>query len=87
MWPHYVKLLIMKTYNKRLYKSDENKVIAGVMGGLGEYFDIDPVIFRVAYTGFSVFTAFVPGIIAYLLMALVMPSRPNVRIEKVEVKE
>lgn len=77
----------MKTYNKRLYKSSDNRVISGVMGGLGEYFDIDPVIFRVAYTGFSVFTAFVPGIIAYILMAIVMPSKPDVIVEKAEVKE
>jgi len=77
----------MKTYNKRLYKSQDNKVIFGVMGGLGEYFDVDPVIFRVAYTGFSVFTALVPGIIAYILMAIVMPTEPDVIVEKAEVKE
>jgi len=68
----------MKTYSKRLYKSKENKVIAGVMGGLGEYFDIDPVLFRVVYMAFSVFTGIVPGIIAYILMAIVMPARPKV---------
>ncbi len=66
----------MKTYNKKLYKSSDNKVIAGVMGGLGEYFDIDPVIFRVIYTAFSVFTGVFPGILAYLLMAIVMPTHP-----------
>ncbi len=76
----------MKTYNKRLYKSEDNKVIAGVMGGLGEYFDIDPVVFRVAYTAFSFFTAIVPGILAYILMAIVMPRRPHATVEKAEAK-
>jgi len=34
-------------YMKKLYKSDTNKVFAGVIGGIEEYFDIDPVILRV----------------------------------------
>ncbi|MEK7586102.1 MAG: PspC domain-containing protein [Patescibacteria group bacterium] len=76
----------MKTYNKRLYKSNDNKVISGVMGGLGEYFDIDPVVFRVAYTAFSFFTGIVPGMLTYIFMALVMPKRPEVVVEKSEVK-
>lgn len=67
----------MKTYNKKLFRSSENKVFAGVMGGFGEYFDIDPVLLRVIYVGFSVFTAVFPGILAYILMALIMPVRKN----------
>jgi len=77
----------MKTYNKRLYKSNDNVVIFGVMGGLGEYFDIDPVVFRVAYAAFTFFTGVIPGILAYILMAIVMPKYPKVIVEKVEVKE
>lgn len=57
----------MKTYNKRLYKSKDDRIIFGVMGGLGEYFDVDPVLLRVAYLGLSVFTALVPGIFTYIL--------------------
>jgi phage shock protein C len=74
----------MKTYNKVLYRSEENKVIFGVMGGLGEYFDVDPVVFRVAYTAFSIFSGLVPGILAYLLMAFVVPKRPKVIYERAE---
>ncbi len=72
----------MKTYSKRLYKSRDNRVIAGVIGGLGEYFDIDPVLFRVTYIALTVFTAVVPGIIAYILMAIVVPSQPATIHEK-----
>lgn len=68
----------MNTYNKKLYKSSDNKIIAGVMGGFGEYFNIDPVLFRVSYLLVSVFTAIFPGIIAYILMAMVMPKKPEV---------
>lgn len=67
----------MKTYAKRLYKSRDNKILAGVMGGLGEYFDVDPVLFRVVYIAITMSTAVVPGIIAYVLMAIIMPTRPH----------
>ena len=76
----------MKTTMKKLYKSSENRVIAGVMGGIGEYFDVDPVLFRVGYLFLTIFSAFVPGIIAYLLMALVMPNKPKVIHEKAKIE-
>lgn len=60
---------------KRLYKSRENKVLCGICGGIGEYFDIDPVIVRVILivlccVGFS-------GVIAYIIAAFVIPERPT----------
>ncbi len=75
----------MKTYTRKLYKSRENRVVAGVMGGLGEYFDIDPVLFRVVFVAFSVFTAIFPGVLAYIFMALVMPEQPPVVHEEAKV--
>ena len=71
----------MKTYNKRLYKSKENKVIFGVMGGLGEYFDIDPVVLRAGYAAFSFFTGLFPGILAYIFMSIIIPKRDNINSE------
>ncbi|MEI6660365.1 MAG: PspC domain-containing protein [bacterium] len=71
----------MKTYTKKLYKSEDNKVFFGVLGGLGEYFDIDPVIFRVFYLAFSAFTGIAPGILAYLVMAMVMPKKSHISHE------
>lgn len=68
----------MKTYNKRLYRSEDNKIMFGIMGGFGEYFDIDPTILRAIYIVVSVFTAIFPGIIAYILMAMVVPKHPDV---------
>lgn len=60
---------------KRLYKSKDNKVICGVIGGIGEYSNIDPVILRVIWIIITVFTGFFPGIITYLLACLVVPQK------------
>ena len=62
---------------KRLYKSNKNKVLAGVIGGVGEYFSIDPVILRIIWILLVAFSGFVPGIIAYLIAALIVPKRPK----------
>jgi phage shock protein C len=60
---------------KKLYRSKDNAVFAGIIGGVGEYFEIDPVLLRVAYLLIVVFTGFVPGIIAYILAGLVVPRK------------
>lgn len=61
---------------KRLFRSNDNRVIAGVFGGLGEYFTIDPVILRVLWVFVVIFTAFVPGVITYVLAMIIIPKRP-----------
>lgn len=59
---------------KQLYRSNEHKVIAGVCGGLGEYFDISPKIFRVLFI-VGLFFGFFPSIIVYsIFWVLVDPS-------------
>ncbi len=60
---------------KRLYKSTTNKVVTGVIGGLGEYLNVDPVILRLVYILMTAFTGFVPGLVAYMVLALIVPSR------------
>lgn len=42
--------------NKRLYRSKKNKVIAGVFGGLGKYFNVDPVALRLLWVFLVIFT-------------------------------
>ena len=64
---------IMGTSDKRLYRSDTNKVVAGVCGGLGEYFGIDPTLVRVILV--VAMFAFGTGLLAYIIAWLVMPSR------------
>ncbi|MCH8741679.1 PspC domain-containing protein [Patescibacteria group bacterium] len=62
---------------KRLYKSNNNKVFFGVIGGIGEYFNIDPVILRIIWVVIVIFTAFIPGTIAYMIAIFVIPHRTN----------
>ena len=59
---------------KKLHRSSSEKVIAGVCGGIGEYFDLDPTLVRVAYVGLSVFSAFFPGLIVYIILMFVIPE-------------
>ncbi|HRH31934.1 MAG TPA: PspC domain-containing protein [bacterium] len=62
---------------KKLYKSSTDKKIAGVCGGLAEYFEIDATILRLVWALVVVFSGFVPGGLVYLIAALVMPEKPN----------
>lgn len=61
---------------KRLYLSSVERKIGGVCGGLGEYFDIDPAIFRVIFI-LVVLLSFGLGIIAYILIWLIIPRKPK----------
>ena len=59
---------------RRLTRSSSDKVVAGVAGGLGRYFDIDPIIFRI---GFVVLTiAGGAGLLAYLAAWVLVPADP-----------
>ena len=49
-------------------------MIAGVCGGIANYFDLDPTVVRIAYVLLSVFTAFM-GVVAYIIMAIIMPDK------------
>lgn len=60
---------------KKLYRSKDNRVFAGIIGGVGEYFDVDPVLLRVAYLLIVVFTGFIPGIVAYIIAGLIVPKK------------
>ena len=63
----------MKT--KQLYRSKTNRVFAGVIGGIGEYFDIDPVMLRLLWVLITVFTGFIPGIVIYIAAILIVPEK------------
>src|SRR5436309_109070 len=54
----------------RLTRSETDKRIAGVCGGLGEYFGIDPILVRVAFVLLALMG---PGVIAYIVLWIVMP--------------
>lgn len=62
---------------KKLYRSREQRVLAGIMGGLGTFFSIDPVLLRLGYLILTVFTGFVPGIVGYVLAIFIIPEEPR----------
>jgi len=61
--------------HKRLYRSKTNRVFAGVLGGLGEYFDVDPVVLRLVFLALVILTGFFPGVVFYILAIFIVPSR------------
>ena len=71
------KIIIMTYSGKRLYRSNTEKTIAGVLGGIAEYFDIDPTLVRLGYVLLSLFSAAFPGVLGYIIMWIVMPQKPN----------
>ena len=58
---------------KKLYRSNDGRMIAGVCAGLGEYFNLDPTVFRLAFALLACMGG--SGILAYLLASLIMPLK------------
>ena len=70
---------------KKLYRSEDNKIFLGICGGIGEYLKVDPVIIRIILVvlvciGFS-------GILAYIIAAFIIPKRPEKTQEKAQKDE
>ena len=59
---------------KRLYRSRKEKMVAGVAGGIAEYFELDPVIVRIGFVLLTVISGV--GLITYLICIFVMPKEP-----------
>ena len=60
---------------KKLYKSETDKKICGVCGGIAKYFSIDATLVRLALVVFCLLGG--SGILAYIIFALVMPEEPS----------
>lgn len=63
----------MSSPRKSLRRSRSNRVIMGVCGGLGEFFDINPIWFRLGFL-IALIPGGIPGILIYLLCWLIIPS-------------
>ncbi len=63
----------MTSPKKSLRRSRSNRVIMGVCGGLGEFFDINPIWFRLAFL-LALIPGGIPGILVYLICWLIIPS-------------
>ncbi|WP_427339822.1 PspC domain-containing protein [Caloranaerobacter sp. DY30410] len=60
---------------KKLFLSSTDKKLAGVCGGIAEYFEIDSTIVRLAWVLLTIFSRGIGGVIAYIIAALIMPSK------------
>jgi phage shock protein C len=60
---------------KKLYLSDTDKKISGVCGGIGEYFRLDSTLIRLIWITLTVVTGVLPGLIGYVIAAIVMPHK------------
>lgn len=63
----------MKVRGAALRRSRTNRILAGVCGGLGEFFGVDPFWFRLAFL-IAILPGGVPGVAAYLIMWLIVPT-------------
>lgn len=61
---------------KRLYRSNTNKTIAGVCGGLAEYLNVDPTLIRLLWVFFVLAAG--TGLLAYIIAAIIIPQNPGV---------
>lgn len=59
---------------RSLRRSRSNRMIAGVVGGLADYFGLDPTLARIIYVLVSIFSAAFPGILVYIGLWILIPQ-------------
>jgi phage shock protein C len=64
----------MTGFNPPLRRSRSNRMIAGVVAGLANYFGMDVTLARVLYVLISIFSAAFPGILVYIILWILIPQ-------------
>lgn len=73
---------------KKLYRSQTDKVFTGLLGGIGEFFDLDPVLLRLGFVVLVLLSGFWPGVVVYIIGALIVPVAPGgARVHEQEKEE
>ncbi len=72
----------METQTRKLYRSRKDRIVGGVSAGLGEYFNIDPVLVRAIFVLLTLINGF--GLLFYIILMLIIPEEPTE--EKAETK-
>ena len=62
--------------SKRLYRIEQGKILAGVCGGIAEYFDVDPSLVRLAWVLFCAVGG--SGVLAYIVAAIIIPKKSDI---------
>ncbi len=60
--------------SKRLYKSEDNRILCGVCGGIGEYLGIDPTLVRLVWVLITLAAG--AGVLLYIIAAIIIPREP-----------
>ncbi len=63
------------TSKKRLYRSEKEKILGGVCGGISEYLDVDPTLVRLVWILFTLFYGV--GLLVYVLLWIITPNKKN----------
>ena len=66
--------LVSSTAPTILTRSTTHRMVFGICGGLGRYMGFDPTLIRIVVAVLTFFTAIVPGVVLYTILALVIPS-------------
>lgn len=66
----------MSTPYRQMYRSRDQRMIGGICAGLGEYFNIDPTLIRLAFVFLALIGFGAAMVIAYLVMLIVVPEEP-----------
>ena len=67
----------MTDVSRPLRRSSSNRMIAGVVGGLAEYFRMDATLLRAVYVIGSIVSAAFPGLLVYILLWILIPEGPD----------
>ena len=62
---------------KKLHKSNRARLASGILGGLGEWMEVNPGILRVGYIVMVVITGIIPGVLLYSALHFIIPERRN----------
>lgn len=62
---------------RKLYRSEKDKIFAGICGGLGEYLNVDSTVLRVIWLLIVIFSGVFPGVLAYIIGIFIIPQHPS----------
>lgn len=66
----------MAEVENRLYRSKKDRILGGVCGGLGEYFEVDPTLVRLLWVIFAL--GYGSGVLAYLIAWIIVPEKEEI---------
>lgn len=66
---------------KRLERDQERAVVAGVLSGMAEYYNQDPVVFRIAAIAFLLLTGVFPGLLVYIVAWFIIPKKDATKVD------